>query len=46
VENKHWTLNFDGSSHKNGTGVGIFIISPLNIPVAVRKKELAMSVNT
>jgi hypothetical protein len=32
VENQPWTLYFDGSSYKNGTGVGIFIISPLNVP--------------
>jgi ribonuclease HI len=38
MENKPWTLYFDGSSHKNGTGVGIFIISPLNIPIKFKYK--------
>jgi len=32
VENQLWTLYFDGFSNKNGTRVGIFVISPLNIP--------------
>ena len=31
-ENKPWKLYFDGSSHKNGIGIGIMIISPKNIP--------------
>jgi ribonuclease HI len=31
VENQPWTLYFDGSNYKNGTTVGIFILSPLTI---------------
>jgi len=38
VENQPWTLYFYGSSHKNGTGVGIFIISQLNIPTKFKYK--------
>jgi ribonuclease HI len=38
MENKPWTLYFDGSSHKNGTGVGIFIISPLNVATKFKYK--------
>ena len=32
VENQPWKLYFDGSSHKNGIGIGIMISSPKNIP--------------
>ncbi|XP_039686367.1 uncharacterized protein [Medicago truncatula] len=28
IDNHPWNLYFDGSSHKNGTGIGIVIISP------------------
>ena len=38
VENQPWTLYFDGSNHKHGTGVDIFIISPLNIPAKFKYK--------
>ena len=32
VSNQLWKLYFDGSNHKNGTGIGIMIISPNNVP--------------
>jgi len=38
MESHPWTLYFDGSSHKNGTRVGIFILSPLNIPTKFKYK--------
>ncbi|XP_039686960.1 uncharacterized protein [Medicago truncatula] len=28
IDNHPWNLYFDGSSHKNGTGIGIVLISP------------------
>ncbi|XP_072073891.1 uncharacterized protein [Arachis hypogaea] len=32
IEVDYWKLYFDGSKHKDGAGVGIFIISPEGIP--------------
>ena len=32
VSNQLWKLYFNGSSHKNGTGIGIMIVSPKNVP--------------
>jgi len=32
VDVQPWKLYFDGSSHKNGNGVGILVISPENVP--------------
>jgi len=30
IESQPWKLYFDGSSHKNGTGIGIMVVSPKN----------------
>ncbi|XP_050908624.1 uncharacterized protein LOC127122310 [Lathyrus oleraceus] len=38
VELKPWKLFFDGSTHKNGSGVGIMLISPDGIPTELKYK--------
>ncbi|KAK2394865.1 hypothetical protein QL285_056650 [Trifolium repens] len=38
IEIKPWSLYFDGSRHKHGTGIGIFIISPCKIPTKFKYK--------
>lgn len=32
VEMKPWKLHFDGSSHKNGNGIGVLLILPDDLP--------------
>ncbi|XP_050916283.1 uncharacterized protein LOC127131400 [Lathyrus oleraceus] len=36
VELKPWRLFFDGSTHKDGSGVGIMLISPGGIPIKLK----------
>jgi len=36
VDVQPWKLYFDGSNHKNATGVGILIISSKNIPTKLK----------
>jgi hypothetical protein len=38
VDTQPWTLYFDGSKHKHGTGIGILIISPIQIPTKFKYK--------
>lgn len=38
LELEPWKLHSDGSSHKNGTGIGILIISPNKIPIKFKYK--------
>ena len=38
VSTKSWQCYFDGSKNKQGTGVGIFVLSPDGIPTRSRYK--------
>jgi ribonuclease HI len=38
IDIEPWNLYFDGSRHKHGTGIGIFILSPCKIPTKFKYK--------
>ncbi|XP_058764592.1 uncharacterized protein LOC131638050 [Vicia villosa] len=38
VDQTNWKLFFDGSSHKNGSGIGVLIISPEGMPTKFHYK--------
>jgi ribonuclease HI len=38
IEVEPWSLYFDGSRHKYGTGIGILIISPFKVPTKFKYK--------
>ena len=38
LELEPWKLYFDGSSHRDGKGVGVLIISPNRIPIKFKYK--------
>ncbi|MCH79701.1 hypothetical protein A2U01_0000455, partial [Trifolium medium] len=45
VGTKPWKLYFDGSCHKRGSGIGIMIISPKNIPTKFMYKLSSYCLN-
>lgn len=46
LELEHWKLYFDDSSHNNGTGVGVLIVSPNKVPMKFKVKiEGSYSIN-
>jgi ribonuclease HI len=38
VDIEPWSLYFDGSKHRHGTGIGVFILSPCKIPTRFKCK--------
>ncbi|WJX27586.1 hypothetical protein P8452_16393 [Trifolium repens] len=38
IDIEPWNLYFDGSRHRHGTGIGIFILSPCKIPTKFKYK--------
>jgi hypothetical protein len=43
VDTQPWILYFDGSKHKNGTGIGVLIISPTKIPTKLNTKLMVFA---